>query len=103
MKIVREVLSLKDNRDADLVWRTLVAPHLTGLSENVLGICQYGFKGTFNNAIDHSEGSDALVIIGRSANRVDMLVGDNGVGIFEKIRSRFGLEDHRHAILASTA
>ncbi len=98
-EIVKEVLSLKENRDEDRVWRTLVEPHLMGLSQNVLRICQYGFTEIFNNAIDHSEGSTALVIIGRSANRVDMLIGDNGVGIFEKIKSRFDLEDHRHAIL----
>jgi DNA-binding transcriptional ArsR family regulator/anti-sigma regulatory factor (Ser/Thr protein kinase) len=99
LEIAKEVLSLKDNRDEDRVWRTVVEPHLLGLSKNVFGICQYGFTEIFNNAIEHSEGSDALVIVGRSAQRVDMLVGDNGVGIFEKIKSRFDLEDHRHAIL----
>ncbi len=98
-ELVREVLSLKDNRDEDRVWRTLVEPHLMGLRENVLRICQYGFTEIFNNAIEHSEGSDALVIIGRSATRVNMVVADNGVGIFEKIKSKFDLEDHRHAIL----
>jgi anti-sigma regulatory factor (Ser/Thr protein kinase) len=98
-EIVREVLSLKDNRDEDRVWRTLVEPHLMGLRENVLRICQYGFTEIFNNAIEHSEGLDALVIIGRSATRVNMVVADNGVGIFEKIKSKFDLEDHRHAIL----
>jgi DNA-binding transcriptional ArsR family regulator len=98
-EIVKEALSLKGNRDEDRVWRMLVEPHLMGLSENVLRICQYGFTAIFNNAIEHSEGSDALVIIGRSAKRVEMLVADNGVGIFEKIKSRFDLEDYRHAIL----
>jgi DNA-binding transcriptional ArsR family regulator/anti-sigma regulatory factor (Ser/Thr protein kinase) len=98
-EIAKELLSLKENRDEDRVWRKLVEPHLTGLRENVLRICQYGFTQIFNNAIEHSEGSQALVIIGRSASRVDMLVADNGVGIFEKIKSTFDLEDHRHAIL----
>jgi DNA-binding transcriptional ArsR family regulator len=56
-EFAKEVLSLKDNRDEDRVWRTLVEPHLMGLTENVLRICQYGFTEIFNNAIDHSEGS----------------------------------------------
>jgi DNA-binding transcriptional ArsR family regulator len=98
-QFVNEVLPLKDNQDEDRVWRTLVEPHLMGLRDNVLGICQYGFTEIFNNAIEHSEGSVAHVIIGRSARSVRMLVADNGVGIFEKIKSRFNLEDHRHAIL----
>jgi DNA-binding transcriptional ArsR family regulator len=98
-EIVKELLPLKENRDEDRVWRTLVEPHLTSLRENVLRICQYGFTEIFNNAIEHSEGSHALIIIGRSARSVSMLVADNGVGIFEKIKSKFDLEDHRHAIL----
>lgn len=98
-QIVKEVLPLKENRDEDRVWRNVVEPHLRGLRENVLRICQYGFTEIFNNAIEHSEGSDALVVIGRSARSVHMLVADNGVGIFEKIKSKFQLEDHRHAIL----
>ena len=40
-------MSLKDNRDEDRVWRTLVEPHLTGLRENVFRICQYGFTEIF--------------------------------------------------------
>jgi anti-sigma regulatory factor (Ser/Thr protein kinase) len=98
-EIFKAVLPLKENRDEDRVWRTLVEPHLTGLRNNVLGICQYGFTEIFNNAIEHSEGTDALVKVGRSARSVDLLVADNGVGIFEKIKSNFHLEDHRHAIL----
>jgi hypothetical protein len=53
----------------------------------------------FHNAIDHSDGSQALIIIGRSPAQVSMLVADDGIGIFEKIKSTFDLEDHRHAIL----
>jgi anti-sigma regulatory factor (Ser/Thr protein kinase) len=97
--IVKQILSLAENRDEDKVWRTFVEPHFLGLPENVLRICHYGFTEIFNNAIDHSEGSQALIIIGRSPARVSMLVADNGVGIFEKIKSKFHLEDHRHAIL----
>ncbi len=97
--VSKEVLSLKENRDEDRVWRSLVEPRLVGLPDNVLRICQYGFTEIFNNAIDHSDGSAALVVVGRSSARVDLLVADDGVGIFEKIKSKFDLEDHRHAIL----
>ena len=98
-EVYNEVLSLKENRDEDRVWRTLVEARLVGLPDNVLRICQYGFTEIFNNAIDHSEGSHALVGVGRSASSCGLLVADDGVGIFEKIKSKFDLEDHRHAIL----
>jgi DNA-binding transcriptional ArsR family regulator len=91
--------SLRENADEDRIWRTFVEPHLTELPSNVSRICQYGFTEMFNNAIEHSEGTLANVIIKRSISSVKMLISDNGIGIFEKIKERFGLEDHRHAIL----
>jgi anti-sigma regulatory factor (Ser/Thr protein kinase) len=69
------------------------------LPENIMRICQYGFTEVFNNAIDHSEGRQALVKVERTAQSVSLIVIDDGVGIFEKIKSSFGLEDYRHAIL----
>jgi anti-sigma regulatory factor (Ser/Thr protein kinase)/DNA-binding transcriptional ArsR family regulator len=92
-------LLLAENRDEDQVWRTHVEPDLTGLPENVLRICYYGFAEIFNNAIDHSEGTEVTIIVERSARRISMLVGDNGVGIFEKIRRHLGIDDHRRAVL----
>lgn len=94
-----EALSLRENRDEDRVWRAFVEPHLIGLPANVLRICQYGFTEMFNNAIDHSEGSAALVTVERSVSLVTLMITDDGVGIFAKVRSKFGLEDDRQAIL----
>lgn len=92
-------LPLAENRDEERVWRTRVAPALPPLPENVLTICYYGFTEIFNNAIDHSEGTEALVIVERTAKDVGFMIADDGVGIFEKLRKQFGYEDHRRAIL----
>jgi DNA-binding MarR family transcriptional regulator len=94
-----KVLALAENRDEDRVWRSLVEPVLGGLPENVLKICQYSFTEMFNNAIEHSEGEYAKVKIERTARFVTLIVVDDGIGIFEKIKSAFSLDDHRHAIL----
>ena len=96
---VETLFSLADNRDEDLVWRTFVEPQLAGSRENILKICQYGFTEIFNNAIEHSEGTHVLARIERTAQSVSLTVFDNGIGIFEKIKSEFELEDYRHAIL----
>jgi DNA-binding transcriptional ArsR family regulator len=96
---VQNALALAENRDEDRVWRSLVEPALTGLPENVLKICHYSFTEMFNNAIEHSEGKIALLTIERTARSVELTVFDDGIGIFEKIKSAFGLEDYRHAIL----
>ena len=92
-------MALAKNRDEDRVWRSLVEPVLGGLPENVLKICQYSFTEMFNNAIEHSEGEYAKVKIERTARFVTLIVVDDGIGIFEKIKSAFSLDDHRHAIL----
>jgi anti-sigma regulatory factor (Ser/Thr protein kinase) len=96
---VETVFPLAETREEDVVWRTFVEPELAGLKENVLRICQYGFTEIFNNAIDHSEGTHATVKLERTARNVSLTVFDNGIGIFEKIKSRFNLEDYRQAIL----
>ena len=96
---VENLFLLTDNRDEDQVWRAFVEPQLAGMRENVLRICQYGFTEIFNNAVEHSEGTHALVKIERTAQFISMTVYDRGIGIFEKIKSSFGLEDYRHAIL----
>jgi DNA-binding MarR family transcriptional regulator len=96
---IEKSLLLAENRHEDQVWRTYVEPHLAGVSENVMRICQYSFTEMFNNAIEHSEGKHAFIQIERTARHVSLTLNDDGIGIFEKIKSNFGLEDYRHAIL----
>jgi hypothetical protein len=55
-----------------------------------------------NNIIDHSESSDAVVSVVHTISKIEFVICDHGVGIFEKITKALGLEDHRHAILELT-
>ena len=92
-------LPLAENKDEDRVWRNVVAPLLAGLPDNILRICSYGFNEMLNNAIEHSEGTIATILVRLSARSVVLGVKDNGIGILEKVRSRFNLEDQQQAIL----
>ena len=92
-------ISLKDHPEEDQVWRLYMEPKLNDLPENILRICYYGFTEMINNAIDHSEGSSVTFGFGRSWKNIDLFIKDDGVGIFEKIKQRFGLQDRRQAIL----
>ncbi len=83
----------------DVVWRNDVAPILGELPENVRDIWAYGFTEMFNNAIDHSEGSEIVIRITRTAVDTTMLLIDNGIGIFKKIQTALKLLDESHAIL----
>src|ERR1700688_1088134 len=59
----------------------------------------YGFTEMFNNALDHSSGTSIYLTIRRNAVDREMIVQDDGVGIFKKIQTELGLLDERHVIL----
>lgn len=86
----------------DLVWRDDIAKVLGEMPDNVLGIWQYGFTEMFNNAIDHSAGTQIHVHVKKNAVQTEVSVSDNGVGIFKKIQRELNLMDERHAILELT-
>ena len=83
----------------DIVWTREVRDILGDIPDNVVDIWQYGFTEMFNNAIDHSEGSAISVQVKKSAVTTQMLIADDGYGIFKKIQSQLGLLDERHSIL----
>src|SRR5271168_310559 len=83
----------------DLVWRDDVSKVIGDMPNNVLAIWHYGFTEMFNNALDHSAGTTIYLGIKRNAVDTEMVIRDNGVGIFKKIRAELGLLDERHAIL----
>ena len=82
----------------DDAWRD-VAPHLKSLPDNIRNIWHYCFTEIFNNAIDHSGGTQIYVEMTRTAVTTEALIYDNGVGIFKKIQAAMNLVDPRHSVL----
>ena len=85
--------------EEDVVWRNDVAPSLQQLPNNVFDIWNYGFTEMFNNVIDHSSGDTTTLKFQRTAKTTEIVISDDGVGIFRKIQDDLGLLDERHAIL----
>jgi anti-sigma regulatory factor (Ser/Thr protein kinase)/DNA-binding transcriptional ArsR family regulator len=85
--------------EEDVIWRNDIGPVLGPQLENVLSIWNYGFSEMFNNAIEHSGGSEIYVHIARTAIDTEIALMDNGVGIFKKIQMAMELLDERHAVL----
>src|SRR6185437_15982773 len=71
----------------DIVWRNDIRVALGNMPENVINIWQHGFTEMFNNAIDHSSGSIIHIYIRKTAVSTEMLIHDNGIGIFKKIQT----------------
>ena len=78
---------------------TALPPHLDGLPRNVRDIWHYGCTEMLNNAIEHSAGSQLAIRINRTARDTEIMLADDGVGIFGKIQRELALDDPREAIL----
>lgn len=83
----------------DIVWKNDIRNRMADLPENVRNIWDYGFTEMFNNAIDHSEGANVVVHVTGTAMSMEMMILDDGFGIFRKIQTALGLLDERHAVL----
>ncbi len=83
----------------DRVYTSDYAFIVDGLGQNVAAIWHYGFTEMVNNAIDHSDGSQAEIWAERSPEWLMLRIRDDGEGIFRKISRIMGLADPREAIL----
>lgn len=89
---------IKPGLAEDVVWSVHIRPALEDLPDNVLNIWHHGFTEMFNNAIDHSGGRAIDVRLLKTAVTTELLIQDDGVGIFRKIQAELDLLDERHAI-----
>lgn len=91
--------SIERERAEDVVWSQDVRGVLGELPDNVADIWHYGFTEMFNNAVEHSGGARIEVSVEATAVHAEMAIGDDGCGVFRKIRDALGLLDERHAML----
>jgi anti-sigma regulatory factor (Ser/Thr protein kinase) len=82
----------------DLPWSRDFAPFFD-LPREVNRMTQHAFGELLNNAIDHSEGSHVMVSLRRTPSHVQLLVSDDGRGVFDKIQESFDLGDPHTAML----
>jgi len=83
----------------DVVWRLDISEFLSDLPDNVIDIWHYGFTEILNNAIDHSSGSRVHIRVTKTATTTEIVIYDNGEGIFKKIQRELNLGDERHSVL----
>lgn len=81
------------------VWTRDIRAALGQLPDNVMNIWHHGVTEMFNNALDHSGGKRISVRIRKSAAITEMVIMDDGIGIFKKIQAALNLLDERHSVL----
>ena len=97
--LVLETIVELDGLEEDIVYRKLVRPALGEMPDNVQRICNYGFTESLNNAIDHSVGEKAAILVSRTPSVIDITIQDDGIGIFKKIKDAFRLDEERHSLI----
>ena len=83
----------------DRLWRDRFAAPFAGLPENIRRICESGFGEIMGNAIAHSEGRNALVLVKRNYAKMVLRIVDDGTGLFDKLARDCGLGGRHHAVL----
>lgn len=82
----------------DRPWSQHFAPCLA-LPPHVQRLLQHAFTELLNNAIDHSEGTGVTVSVRQTPTQVQLLVSDDGRGLFDAIHHRFDIDDPVLAML----
>jgi anti-sigma regulatory factor (Ser/Thr protein kinase) len=82
----------------DEPWRRDFAPRFE-LAANVRRMARHAFTELLNNAIDHSEGEQVTVSMRQTPAQVQLLVSDDGCGLFERVQRSFAIADPALAML----
>ncbi|MEW6703397.1 MAG: DUF4325 domain-containing protein [Pseudomonadota bacterium] len=82
----------------DLPWSRDFAPYFA-LPSAVRRMLQHAFQELLNNAIDHSGGAAVTVSVRQTPTQAQLLVSDDGCGLFDRLRSAFAIDDPMHAML----
>jgi anti-sigma regulatory factor (Ser/Thr protein kinase) len=81
------------------VWEQHLAPLLKDMHANVRNLANIAFTEMLNNALDHAQAQHVAMGLHVQAGRLQMVVADDGAGIFAKIAQAAQLFDTRLAVL----
>lgn len=102
--LVRKTVSFQLERSAgqltseQAIFENTVQPELRKLPKNAAEIWDYIFGEMVNNIIDHSEAEHVTILLQSDYLNTGLLLLDDGVGIFEKIKNHFGFSSLEDAV-----
>lgn len=73
-------------------------PLFAECSENVQRIWRYGLSEMINNVLDHSESQGFAILVRKTYMSTSVIIADNGVGIFRKIKEYYTMPSLEDAI-----
>jgi hypothetical protein len=81
------------------VWEQHLAPLLRDVRANVRNLANIAFTEMLNNALDHAQAQHVAMGLHAQGGQLQMVVADDGTGIFAKIARASQLFDPRLAVL----
>ena len=90
--------SHKELVDEDTIYKKYLDPYMEKLPDNVRRIWEYSFMEMMNNAIDHSQAEHVYVMVSQTYMDTAVILSDDGVGIFGKIREFYDLHSLDDAV-----
>lgn len=85
-------------RSDTLPYEACLEKEIQHFSENVRRIWAYALSEMVNNVIDHSGAENMRMVVFQNYLTTTVLLSDDGIGIFEKIKKHFGLASLDEAI-----
>ena len=90
--------SAGDLKDDLLPYEVCLKKSIAGLNSNIRDIWAYGLSEIVNNVIDHSQAETMELTVVQNYLETSVILSDDGIGIFEKIKNHFDLPDLDEAI-----
>jgi hypothetical protein len=90
---------INHNLDEFIVFNEHFSEYLGNLSSNLEDVLSYVVTEMINNVKDHSQGKMLQITWQRLAKQQNILIQDDGIGIFEKLAKFCKVVDKREAIL----
>lgn len=91
----------RSNGDLDtdtFAYDSCLSKHVGNLPPNVQAIWSYSFSEMINNVMDHSFAENVQILIIQDYLKTMVVIADDGIGIFKKIRDHFGFDTMDEAI-----
>ena len=99
---VSKIFSLDTNEAKELsedkVFSKFIAPEIQDLPDNIRNIWEYCFSEMMNNVIDHSVSTEVMIRFIRDYMSTKIIIEDNGIGLFRKIKEYFGFSDYEDVL-----
>jgi len=89
----------RETLSEDIIYERNVFPLLKGLPQNVVNMWDFCTLEMLNNVIDHSQASVCDIYVIQNDIYTEIVIADNGIGIFQNIKDHFGFHSIDDAIV----